>query len=162
MAAEDARTILVRLEGFLKAFEWMNHKANHGCTFALHQIPKAASVVSALATYFKLSPSGFRLEPLDDLDRELRNVFGRFLFLYQDVHGDHLQDPRQSFSLSHEFGKQQMLDELSSAVRSLGTTGGWRVWATLDCGELREWCFQEDVLLEFPTGLCLLHFGVSD
>src|SRR5262245_22334890 len=136
MAEEDARTILVRLEGFLKAFEWMNHKTNHGCTFIVYQIPRAANAVSALADYFKSPSSNFRLEPLADLDRELREVFGRFLFLFQDLPGDHLVDPRQSFSLSDEFGRKGLLDELSGMVRSLGPTAAWRVWASLDCDAL--------------------------
>jgi hypothetical protein len=97
-----------------------------------------------------------------DIDRELREVFGRFLFLYQVLQGDHLVDPRRSFLLMDESGRQGLLDELMGMVRSLGTTAGWRVWPSLECGDLREWCFQDDVVLAFSSGLCLLHFGVSD
>jgi hypothetical protein len=162
MATEDVRTILVRLEGLLKAFEWINHKTNHGCNFFICQMPKAESVPVALADYFKLKPSDFRVEPIADVDRGMRDVFGRFLFLFQDPHGDHLVDPRRSFSLMDEFGRQSLLDELAGVVRSLGTTAAWRIRASLDCGELREWCFQDDVVLELAEGFCLFHFGVSD
>jgi hypothetical protein len=162
MTTEDARLILARLAGFLKAFEWVNHKTNHGCSYAVYQMPKAASVAAALADYFKLQPSDFRVEPIADVDREVREVFTRFLFLFQDPHGDHLVDPRRSFALMDESGRQRLLDELVGVVRSLGTTAAWRVWPSLECGDLREWCFQDDVVLEFPSGLCLLHFGVSD
>src|SRR5579859_2496895 len=99
MATDDTPLILARLEGFLKAFEWFNHKTNHGCSFFVCQMPKAASVPAALADSFNLKPSDFRVEPIADVDQELRVVFGRFLFLFQDPQGDHLVDPRQSFSL---------------------------------------------------------------
>jgi hypothetical protein len=61
-----------------------------------------------------------------------------------------------------EHGQNRLLDEVTGVVRSLGTLAAWRVQASLDCGDLREWCFQEDIVLEIPEDLCLLHFGVSD
>jgi hypothetical protein len=167
MAVEDSCLILARLEGFLKAFEWFNSKTNHSCSYTVFQIPKAADVPTALAGYFKLPPSHFRVEPLVDLERELREVFARYLFLFQepkadDGDGNYLVDPRQSFALMHEYGQRQLLDELAAVVRTLGTTAAWRIVPSSECEELREWCFQDDVVLEIPDRLCLLHFGVSD
>ena len=111
MAAEDANLILARLEGFLKAFEWFNHKTNHGCTFAVIQMAKAAEVPAALASYFGLQPSDFRVERLADFERELREVFARFLFLFREPagghqYGDYLVDPRNrpSIRLLERFG----------------------------------------------------------
>jgi hypothetical protein len=167
MTAGDADTVLSRLEGFLKAFAWFNSKTNHGCSFDVYQIPKVADVPAALAAYFKLPPSNFRVEPLAEFERELGEVFAHFLFLFRepvggDPYGDYLVDPRQSFALMDEYGQQGLFDELAGVVRSLGTSAAWRLVASLECGELREWCFQEDVVLELPDRLCLLHFGVSD
>lgn len=164
---EDTSITLARLEGFLKAFASFNDKTNHGCTFDVYKIPKAADVPSALAVYFKLQPSDFRVEPLADFEREAREVFARFLFLFREPagghkYGDFLVDPRQSFALMSEEGQQRLLDELAAVLRSLDTSAAWRVVASLECGELREWCFQDDLVLELPDRLCLLHFGVSD
>ena len=160
--ASDTDTALARLDGFLKAFEWFNHKTNHGCRYFVLPLPDAASAPDALAARFGLPPSAFRVEPLADVDGELRAVFARFLLLFQEPHGDHLTDPRQSFSLSHDFGRAGLLDELAGVVQSLGTRSAWRVVPPQECGELREWCFQDDVVLELPDRRCLLHFGVSD
>lgn len=167
MAVEGTQYILARLEGFLKAFEWFNNKTNHGCSFDIYQIKKSADVPTALAAHFNLLPSDFRVEPLADRQACLREVFTRFLFLFQDPvggkkYGDYLTDPRRSFSLMTEWGRQQLLDELVAMVRSLSPSAAWRVVASLECGELREWCFQDDVVLELPNELCLLHLGVSD
>jgi hypothetical protein len=160
--ASDTDTTLARLDGFLKAFEWFNHKTNHGCSYFVLSLPAAASVPEALAARFDLPPSAFRIEPLADVDGELRAVFARFLLLFQEPHGDHLTDPRQSFSLSHDFGRYALLDDLAGVVQSLGARAAWRVVPLQECGELREWCFQDDVALELPDRRCLLHFGVSD
>jgi hypothetical protein len=164
MMTEDASTTLARLDGFLKAFEWVNQKTNHGCNYFVLALPPAATVADALADRFGLRPSDFRVEAIPDDDRELRAVFARFLFLFQDPHGDHLSDPRQSFSLTHDSGREQLLDELAGMLRSLGASAAWRVLPHQgqECGELREWCFQDDVVLELPGRMCLLHFGVSD
>jgi hypothetical protein len=167
MVIEDVQTILARLEGFLKAFEWMNHKTNHGCSYHVYEIPKAVDVQTALAVYFKLKPSDFRVEQLPNFELELRAVFARFLFLFKepvggDKNGDYLVDPRQSFALMSDYGRNGLLDELGGVVRALGTSAAWRVHASLECDDLREWCFQDDVVLELPELLCLLHFGVSD
>jgi hypothetical protein len=122
---------------------------------------------TALASYFRLQLSDFRVERLADFERELREVFARFLFLFRDPaggheYGDYLTDPRQSFVLMSESGQQGLLDELAGVVRSLGISAAWRVFANPECEELREWCFQDDVVLELPDRLGLLHFGVSD
>jgi hypothetical protein len=167
MTTADGRTTLVWLEGFLKAFEWFNHKTNHGCNFAVHSIPRMSDVSSALASYFIRPSSDFRLEPLPDFERELRKVFARFLFLFHepvggDKHGDYLIDPRQSFSLMDEIEREKLLDDIITVMRSLKASAAWRVWASQECAELREWCFQDDVVLELPEQICLLHFGVSD
>jgi hypothetical protein len=167
MAAGNTDIIIARLEGFLKAFAWFNDKTNHGCSFSVYQIPRAADVLGALAAYFKLESLAFRIEPLVDFEQDLRAVFGRFLFLFQKPvagcqSGDYLVDPQQSFNLMSEHGRNALLDELGSLVRSFGVTSAWRVVASPECGELREWCFQDDVVLELADRLCLVHFGVSD
>ena len=160
--ARDTETTLARLDGFLKAFEWVNHKTNHGCSYFVLPLPAAAGVSESLGELFKLPPSAFRVEAIADVDGELRAVFARFLFLFQEPHGDHLVDPRRSFSLMHDFGRDGLLDELAGVVRSLGVRSAWQVVPSLECDELREWCFQNDVVLEWTDGRCLLHFGVSD
>jgi hypothetical protein len=119
--ASDTDTTLDRLDGFLKAFEWFNLKTNHGCSYFVLPLPDAATAPDALAARFDLPPSVFRIEPLADVEAELRAVFARFLLLFQEPHGDRLTDPRQSFSLSHDFGRAGLLDELAGVVRSLGT-----------------------------------------
>jgi len=158
----ESDTTLARLDGFVKAFEWINHKTNHGCSYFVLPLPTAASASEALAERFKLPPTSFRVEPIADPEAELRSVFARFLFLFQEPQGDHLVDPRKSFSLFHDFGRDGLLDELAGVVRSLGARSAWRVIPDQQCGELREWCFQDDVMLEVPDRWCLLHFGVSD
>ena len=122
--ADNTDTALARLDGFLKAFEWLNHKTNHGCNYFVLPLPEAATAPDALAARFGLPPSAFRVEPLTDLDGELRAVFARFLLLFLEPHADHLTDLRQSFALSHDSGRAGLLDELVAVVRSLGTRGG--------------------------------------
>jgi hypothetical protein len=162
MAADQSHTLLARLDGFLKAFEWLNCKTNHGCSFFVCEMPKAGGVADAVADYFKLHASHFRVEPVAEIGRELEEVFGRFLFLFQDPHGDHLVDPRRSFTLMEDAGRQSVLEELAGMLQALEVTAAWRVRPSLECEEMREWCFQDDIALEFPAGMCLIHFGVSD
>jgi len=166
MAVEDIPIILARLEGILQGFAWFNEKRDHFCTFTVHQIPKAADIPTALASYFKAQPKDFGVGLLPDVERELREVFARYMFLFRhrggNEGGDYLVDPRQSFLLMTESGQDEVLDELAVVVRSLGIRHAWRVEVRLGCDVLREGCFQNDVLLELPERLCLLHFGVSD
>jgi len=167
MTDRDTDTTLARLEGFLNAFEWLNSKTDHNCTFTVENVTKAADVPSALAAHFKLKPSDFQVEPLINIEADLRDVFARFLFLFREPaegheFGRYLVDPRRSFNLVRDDGRDSLLDYLIGVVRDLGTTAAWRVVASLECGALREWCFQDDVVIELPDRLCLLHFGVSD
>src|SRR5262249_6083548 len=147
--------------------EWFNTKRDHACTFAVHRLPHP-DLPAALAARFGLRPRDFPVEPLADLDRELRAVFARFLFLFREPAGgggDYLTDPRGAFLLMDEGGASALLEELGAALVSLGATAGWRVWPTLaweSSDELREGCFQDNVALALPDQLCLLHFGVSD
>jgi hypothetical protein len=161
MATPDARTVLARLDGFLKAFEWMNHKSDHGCNYFVVTLPGADDVAVAIAERFSGRPADFHVEAIADVDGELRNVFRRFLFLFQDTHGDHLVDRRRSFSLTHDFGRKALLEHLAGMMRSIGVRAAWRVRPPESCGELYE-CFQDDIVLAYSDGLCLLHFGVSD
>lgn len=98
------------------AFEWINHKANHGCSYLVCLLPVAADVAVALAERFKVKPVDVRVEAIANVDDELRNVFRRFLFLFQDLHGDHLEGPHRSFSLMYDFGRDELLDELASVM----------------------------------------------
>ncbi len=164
---EGADLILARLEGFLQAFARLNDKTNHGCTFTVYQLPKGANAQAALAAYFKAQPSEFRVTRLTDWEREARQVFSRFLFLFRDPiagreYGDYLVDPHSSFVLMSEPGRQSLLDDLAAVFHSLAIAAAWRVVPSPNCQDLREWCFQEDLLLELPDRLCLLHLGVSD
>jgi hypothetical protein len=161
METPDARTVLARLEGFLKAFEWMNHKSDHGCSYFVATLPAGDDIAAAVAERFSGRPAEFHVEAIANVDDELRNVFRRFLFLFRDRHGDHLVDPRRSFSLTHDFGQKALLDNLADMMRAIGVRAAWRIQVPPECGELYE-CFQDDIVVAYSDGLCLLHFGVSD
>ncbi len=129
---EDAGIILARLGGFLQAFARFNDKTKHDCRFEVYQLPKRADAPSALAEFFKAQRSDFRLTPLADWEREAREVFDRFLFLFRDpvagrAYGDYLVAPHGSFVLLSGSGRQSLLDELAAVVRSLAVSAAWRV-----------------------------------
>jgi hypothetical protein len=170
MTIEDANIILARLEGFLKAFEWMNNKCDHYCSYEIHRLPNCESVQDALAAYFGQQPTDFSVTPIENIGPALRDLLERYLFLFRKPEGkvyggDFLIDEKNVFQLMGKGGPSCLLDELEIVTNSLGVTDCWHVSPKMTCGPIdlfREGNFQDNVVIQIPNQLCLLHFGVSD
>lgn len=157
--AIEIQIAIARLDGFLNAFEWINHKVDFQCTFYAVQLPDTGSVEEALATYFKAQASAFTIRHMTPFDSELRQLFKRNLLMFQDPKDHHLADHGNNFWLFDEMGQDNMLEEITGVFRALQATAGWHVTFP---DELSEACFQADVVLKLPGCRCLLHFGVTD
>ena len=148
------------LQGFLRAFAWFNHKADHGYTFALDILPKPGTVRQAIGAHFGNDLEGLTLTPVEDWAGFLRGFWGRWLFQFGDPTMDHLADPRRSFSLFDDHLRGTMVDELVG--RFAGAVRPSAVWAARV--ETRGWyeCDYEDVAFEEPDRVLYLHAGFSD
>jgi hypothetical protein len=153
-------TVCTELQGFLRAFAWINTKTNHGCDYSIYQVPKVLTCTESLGRYFDVPSASVQLTPMADWSQDLSALLEEWLFAYQRTSEDHLVDPRQSFTLTDDYGHRMVIDQLMTKFRQLQPTAGWT--ANVPCEELREFCFQQDVVLESPNHLYLIHFGVSD
>jgi hypothetical protein len=148
------------MQGFLRAFAWFNHKADHGYTFELDILPKPGSVRQAIEAHFGGNVEDLALAPVEDWPVFLRGYWGRWLFQFGRRDMDHLTDPRYSFSLFNEHLRGVMVDELmgrfAPAVRPSAV---WEVQV-----RTRDWyeCEYEDVAFEEPDRVLYLHAGHSD
>jgi hypothetical protein len=161
MAVSEQRDLAIAwLQGFLRAFAWFNQKADHGYTFSLDVIPKSSSVEEAIERHFRGEMVRMKLTPVAGWPEVVRGLLARWLFQFQDPRGDHLEDPRRSFSLSHEAFRpmfwEEVMGRLASAVQPEAV---WRVEV-----QTRGWyeCDWDDIAFEERDWVVFLHLGVSD
>jgi hypothetical protein len=148
------------LQGFLHAFAWFNNKTNHGYTFTLVTVPKPLSVRQALERHFGGELDGLVLAPVEDWTGFVRELMGRWLFQFSDPSSDHLQDPRESFSLFHDHFRGMVLDEVMARLTAvINPSAVWKVEV-----RLRGWyeCYYDDLAFEEQERVLYLHAGFSD
>lgn len=148
------------LQGFLRAFGWFNTKGDLGYTFTLDVFPKPVSIEEAIADHFKGQLLGLSLTAVEEWSVFLRQFLSRWLFEFSNPRFEHLEDPKKSFALSHEYSRDKLLDEVtgrfSSMVKPLAV---WKVEARTH-GHYE--CHWEDVAFEEAERVIYLHLGVSD
>ena len=129
------------LQGFLHAFAWFNSKTDHGYTLTLDVLPKPGSAREAIKGHFRGEWDELTLTPVEDWSAFVRGLLGRWLFQFSDRSMDHLEDPRESFSLFHDHFRGMLLDELMGRLSGLmrggersrhgpvvGTSASTRMW----------------------------------
>ena len=159
-APEAGDPVVAWLQGFLHAFAWFNHKTNYGYTFTLDVIPKPGSVREAIEGHFRGELDELTLAPVEDWPGFVRGLLGRWLFQFSDPSMDHLEDPRESFSLFHDHFRGMLLDEAMGRLSGVVTpTAVWRVEV-----RTRGWyeCHYGDLAFEEPGRVVYLHAGFSD
>jgi hypothetical protein len=117
-------------------------------------------VREAVEGRFPVKVDGLTLTPIADWPAHVRGLLGRWLFQFADRTGDHLADPRRSFSVFDDHFRGMLLDEavgrLSAAVNPLAVwgvevrTSGWYE------------CRYEDLAFEEAGQVLYLHAGHSD
>lgn len=151
---------LAWMQGFLLAFEWVNHKADHGYTFSIDAIAKPIGVEQAIRQYFKEELAEIRLAPVADWPAEVRTLLRHWLFEFQDPTFGHLEDVRNSFSLSLESFREQFLERIIQHLQSsLTPVAVWMV--DIELNGFYE-CYWNDVVFEEADRIIFLHFGDSD
>jgi hypothetical protein len=152
---------LERARGILAAFEALNSGADHGCDYAIYELPPADSIEDALAGYFSslstsLSPRrppedwGIRTTPLGEYWRSIVEARVQHWFFQQEY------SPRieQSQTLIVEDTVRSMLATMASeGVEAYRVEVAPPMW--YDCA----W---EDFAFVSNRGAWLLHLGFSD
>lgn len=159
-APEAGDPAVAWLQGFLHAFAWFNNKTNYGYTLTLDVVPKPGSVREAVESHFRGELEELTLALVDDWPGFVRELLGRWLFQFADPSMDHLDDPRESFSLFHDHFRGVLLDEVTG--RLSGVFSQSAVWKV----EVRTRgfyeCHYEDLAFEEADRVVYLHAGFSD
>jgi hypothetical protein len=158
--ATDSEIAYGELRGFLEAFARLNDKADHSYTFTFDWLPKPQDIGSAIKAWFDGQATKVATTLIEEWSPEVRNIFRRWLFQYQVSTKDHLVDPNNTFSLSHDSGREALLDHVMMAIgRVVQPLSVWKVNVeTIGFYE----CAWEDIAFEGADFSYLLHLGVSD
>jgi len=178
---------LGKINGFLKAFEWMNHKLNHQYWFFVKDYKKC-SVDEALEQYkhsFK-NPEKIIVEnsevnsELFNLHYDLYDLFDDLLFAFQkDDNGkDFLIDERFSSFFQDEEGRAEIIKELISWLEIMMygfecLDNPDKFYELVESGELKVYSVNanadnsydlvyDDILLVGKNKTLLIHLGYSD
>ncbi len=159
-----------QISGFLRGFEWVNHKSNNGYTFEVIPLPECESEQKAIEKYrdtFQIQPSEFEysINPFGANWRsELYKILERWLLDFQIdpfKSGSCLFDKNKEFSLSIDSFKKDMLNEFLDEIEAISNfKTGFGV--ELDLGKLFYECAYNDFLLMGNEGCLYIHLGVSD
>ncbi len=157
----DEKTIACgELRGFLEAFARFNDKTNHVYSFNFFTLPHAESVAESVKAWFGGNEIEVTATAVEDWQAIVRGLFGRWLFQFQDLRSDHLADPRRSFSLSDDSGRNAILDWLIATLdKAVRPTMVWSI------AVVTTWfyeCAWDDLVFDSPEERFLLHLGVSD
>src|SRR5262249_6259276 len=101
------------LRGLLAAFEWMNGKCDHTCSFSLNEISATGSIYDALCLHFGSDVSEVKTETLEDWQPALRASFKGWLFRYGD-----LLRPKAVCAMADEHCRDEMVARLINLIAS--------------------------------------------
>lgn len=159
-----------QITGFLRAFEWINHKSNNGYTFEVTPLPVCESEQTAIEKYrdtFQIQPTEFKysIKPFGTNWRcELYKILERWLLEFQIdpfKSGSCLIDKNKEFSLSVDSLKRNMLNEVLDEIEEISKfSAGFGI--EIDLGKLFYECAYSDFLLMGNEGCLYVHLGVSD
>lgn len=115
------KRIVDRLNGFLQAFAWINHKADNQYSFEPSVLPAFTDTRKAIEYYAENYLGGYNDVSINlsgtqaDWQTQLNKLLSEWLFNFQvDPFNDDicLRDKRGYFSLSRDSSRQDMLQEL--------------------------------------------------
>lgn len=156
----DEEIAFGELRGCLLAFARFNDKTNHGCTFTFDCLPQATSVRQSLERFFRRQATKVVLTQLEDWSQTVRALFQTWFFQFQVPLMGRLVDRGKTFSLSHDSGRESLLDWVMNRLEAVvGQAIAWKV--DVQTSDFYE-CGWDDVAFETAEGSYLLHFGVSD
>lgn len=148
------------LRGFLKAFALFNDKCDHGYTFLLDRLPKAASLRESIEPYFGDDATKVVLSSVENWSQAVAAKLKHWLFQFQASDFAQLEDRSKRFSLSHDCWReseiQLVVKKLEDVIHPIAV---WKVEVEPKGFYECEW---DDIAFETAAGSYLLHLGVSD
>ncbi len=159
-----------KINGFFKAFEWINHKTNFGYTFEIKQLPKFSEHYETIDYYLKNHLSGTCDLSISTVNLgnswriSLKEYLLKWLFEFQTgsfFDAGCLTDIKNTFSLSCDSEKKQMVEELLNDIESVADfIHGYEVKIYLTNSFYEN--EYNDFLLLGKDGSLFIHLGVSD
>lgn len=154
---------LAEIRGFLRAFEWVNGKTNHGYCFEITLAPLNEDLSAAVAAQFaRDQPTRLTISPATNWRELLNSTLSHWLLKYlQDppVLG-RLEDKSRTFSLSTASCQQEMVDPLVDQIESLSPIQSAHTISVETAGFYA--CESADLVLVAAEHLVFLHFDVCD
>ena len=151
---------IARLQGLLESIEILNHGSNHGCEYAIYQLPEAPSFHEALNLYFaSLSTSSEPAQPAEywhirtsELDPTWRTALGARLkyWFFEEEYSPKVD----------EWNQQAFVDQaLKYLVHEIGEPSVFEVFVSPPM-----WydCHWQDFAFTSNRGRWMLHLGFSD
>lgn len=154
---------LAEIRGFFRAFEWVNHKTNHGYCFEISLAPRTSDIHSAIASHFSTeTPTHLMMNPVDDWRDLLSKTLVRWLLAYLTDHPSigRLTDESKLFSLSSLSFHDDLINPLIQQIESLSPIES-AYTINLDTEEFYA-CEYTDIVLIANDHLAFLHFDVCD
>jgi len=154
---------VAEIRGFFRAFEWVNHKTNHGYSFEISTADPTGDLTKDVNAHLSaFSPTSLVVQPYNDWRQTLFDSLKRWLLSYLRDHPSigRLTDKSNTFSLSSRSFHKDMIDPLIAKIESLGAiTSGHNIVVETDGFYA---CDYTDIVLETSELLIFLHFDVCD
>jgi hypothetical protein len=107
------------VRGLLSAFESLNHKTNHVCSYTLDAIERTATLEEDLARFFDGALASVSLDRIDSWPDHVIALAERWLFAFVNPReAIHLADATASFSISDRSSQLILADELIQMLRT--------------------------------------------
>lgn len=163
-----------RLSGILEGFSYINNKVNHGFTFELFELDNKKTIEDSSDKYYKklCSDAYASFGRMQFWKTTLSSTLKEWLFSYQPrfnqwgkiiSHGpDHLRDHYDSFDLSDEDSRNDMVLEFCDALdNTLDIIRGVHVFMNAENTRMYDIVW-EDLAFEGRYGSVFMHLGWSD
>ncbi len=151
---------IARLQGLLESIEILNHGANHGCEYAIYQLPEATSLEQALDRYFSsLSTSLTKAQPAEhwhirvsELSQPWQIALGARLryWFFEEEYSPKVSGWNQQALV--DLALNYLIDEIGEA----------NVFEVLVSPPMWYDCQWQDFVLTSNKGRWMLHLGFSD
>jgi len=154
---------LAEIRGFFRAFQWVNHKTNHGFRFQISLAPRNSDIQAAVASHFSdENPTHLSITHVDDWRNLLTKTLIRWLLAYLNDGPamGRLLDEYKSFSLSLPCFYDDMINPLIEQIESLSPIQSAHT-ITVKTDEFYA-CDYTDIVLVASDHLVFLHFHWSD
>ena len=154
---------VAEIQGFFRAFEWVNSKTNHGYTFDISTRPKTADINRDVANHFSTYENAeTHVAKVADWRETVFDAMVRWLLAYLKDHyrSGRLEDKSKTFSLSSRSFYKDMIDPLIEQIHSISPV---RTGYTVHVETVGFYaCSYTDIVLDARDCLIFLHFDVCD